>query len=92
MTECSVEFDEATQSGALVVRVRFERALPKAAYDDRLRFALSLGAIEDEARAYAGHLDFQKPAAAIAEMKQAAPSIAVDWDAMLSEAVRGARA
>jgi hypothetical protein len=82
-----VIFDHKTQTGTLCVIVTFERGLPKEAYDARKAFILNSGGSEAEAIEYAGYLDHQKPAAAVAEMRAIAPGLDVDWQKLVNAAI-----
>ena len=87
----TVEYDDRTKTGAIVIRIPFERPRSKEEYAHLYGAALAWGATEDEARQYAGHLDHMKPSAAIAKAREVAPSLLSRWEDYLERAIRNSR-
>ena len=75
-----IRYDPSTEIGAIVVSFPFQRSVSKEVYDALYKFAKAFGASEEEARTYAGYLDYPKPSIAIAEAVEAFPQIiAKEW-------------
>lgn len=84
-----ITYNVKTEIGCFTVkgiRYPFERSRTLESYNNMKNYIIALGGTDEDAREFAGHLDYPKPGQVIAKIIADHPDVAhLDWQRILAD-------